>query len=76
MSDQVHLGDYSLEISGDEVVVRDENGTIVETVGLDDVDGPLTLPDGQRIDLAAAFADNEVLTFRRRLAPQTTIWDW
>ena len=30
MSDQVNVGDYSLEISGDEVVVRDESGAIVE----------------------------------------------
>jgi hypothetical protein len=59
VSDQVNVGDYSLEISGDEVVVRDESGAIVETVELDDVDGEFTLPDGQKVDLASIMADKE-----------------
>jgi len=65
VSDQVNVGDYSLEISGDEVVVRDETGAVVETVELDDVDGELTLPDGQKVDLASILADAGVENFQR-----------
>ena len=60
MSDQVTVGDYSLEISGDEVLVRDENGAVVEEVKLDDVQGELTLPDGKKVDLASLFADSGI----------------
>ncbi|HKP24445.1 MAG TPA: cadherin repeat domain-containing protein, partial [Dongiaceae bacterium] len=69
MSDQVNVGDYSLEISGDEVVVRDESGAIVETVELDDVDGELTLPDGQKVDLASILADAGVENFQTAAGP-------
>ncbi|WP_119303159.1 DUF4114 domain-containing protein [Dongia deserti] len=69
MSDQVNVGDYSLEISGDEVVVRDESGAIVETVDLDDVDGELTLPDGQKIDLASILADSDLENFQTAAGP-------
>ncbi len=69
MSDQVNVGDYSLEISGDEVVVRDESGTIVETVELDDVGSELTLPDGQKIDLASVFADSGIEAFQTAAGP-------
>ena len=69
MSDQVNVGDYSLEISGDEVVVRDESGAIVETVDLDDVDGELTLPDGQKVDLASLLADADVENFQTAAGP-------
>ena len=69
MSDQVNVGDYSLEISGDEVVVRDESGAIVETVELDDVNGELTLPDGQKVDLASILADAGVENFQTAAGP-------
>ena len=69
MSDQVSVGDYSLEISGDEVVVRDESGAIVETVDLDEVHGELTLPDGQKIDLATVFADSGIDAFQTAAGP-------
>lgn len=69
MSDQVTIGDYSLEISGDEVVVRDETGAIVETVELDDVQGELTLPDGQTVDLASILADAGLETFQTAAGP-------
>jgi hypothetical protein len=69
VSDQVNVGDYSLEISGDEVVVRDESGAIVETVELDDVDGELTLPDGQKVDLASILADAGVDNFQTAAGP-------
>ena len=69
MSDQVNVGDYSLEISGDEVVVRDESGAIVETVELDDVNGELTLPDGQKVDLASILADASVENFQTAAGP-------
>ena len=69
MSDQVNVGDYSLEISGDEVVVRDESGAIVETVELDDVDGELTLPDGQTVDLASILADAGLENFQTAAGP-------
>ena len=69
MSDQVNVGDYSLEISGDEVVVRDESGAIVETVELDDVDGELTLPDGQKVDLASILAGAGVENFQTAAGP-------
>jgi hypothetical protein len=69
VSDQVNVGDYSLEISGDEVVVRDESGAIVETVELDDVDGELTLPDGQKVDLASILADAGVENFQTAAGP-------
>ncbi|HJR22883.1 MAG TPA: cadherin repeat domain-containing protein, partial [Dongiaceae bacterium] len=69
MSDQVNVGDYSLEISGDEVVVRDESGAIVETVDLDDVDGELTLPDGQTVDLASILADAGIENFQTAAGP-------
>ena len=69
MSDQVNVGEYSLEISGDEVVVRDESGAIVETVELDDVDGELTLPDGQKVDLASVLADAGVENFQTAAGP-------
>jgi VCBS repeat-containing protein len=65
----VNVGDYSLEISGDEVVVRDESGAIVETVELDDVDGQLTLPDGQTVDLASLLADAGVENFQTAAGP-------
>ena len=64
MSDQVTIGDYSLEISGDEVVVRDETGAVVEELKLDDVEGELTLPDGKKVDLASILADGSVDTLR------------
>jgi hypothetical protein len=57
VSDQVNVGGYSLEISGDEVLVRDESGAIVEAVELDEINGELTLPDGEKIDLASVLAD-------------------
>ena len=69
MSDQVNVGDYSLEISGDEVVVRDESGTIVETVELTDLQGELKLPDGQQVDLAAVFANQGIETFQTAAGP-------
>jgi VCBS repeat-containing protein len=69
VSDQVNVGDYSLEISGDEVVVRDESGAIVETVELDDVNGELTLPDGQKVDLASILADAGVENFQTAAGP-------
>jgi VCBS repeat-containing protein len=69
VSDQVSIGDYRLEISGDEVVVRDESGAIVETVELDETRGELTLPDGQKIDLTAVFADAGIEAFETAAGP-------
>jgi len=69
VSDHVTIGDYSLEISGDEVLVRDENGAIVETVELDDIEGQLMLPDGQKIDLASVFAESGTDTFQTAAGP-------
>jgi len=69
VSDQVNVGDYSLEISGEEVVVRDESGTIVETVELSDLHGELKLPDGQQVDLAAVFANRGIETFQTAAGP-------
>ncbi len=69
MSDQVTVGEYSLEISGDEVLVRDESGAIVESVDLDEVDGEITLPDGQKIDLAAVLADKGIENFETAAGP-------
>jgi hypothetical protein len=69
VSDQVNVGDYSLEISGDEVVVRDESGAIVETVDLDELEGELTLPDGQKVDLASVLADSDVGAFQTAAGP-------
>jgi hypothetical protein len=64
VSDQVTIGDYSLEISGDEVLVRDGTGAIVEELKLDDVEGELTLPDGKKVDLASILADGSVDTLQ------------
>jgi hypothetical protein len=69
VSDQVNVGDYSLEISGDEVLVRDESGAIIDTVELDEIDGELTLPDGQKIDLASVLADNGIDAFQTAAGP-------
>ncbi|MGH6893213.1 MAG: hypothetical protein ACREEP_13235, partial [Dongiaceae bacterium] len=69
MSDQVTIGDYSLEISGDEVLVRDESGAIVESVDRDKIDGELTLPDGQRVDLALVLAGQGVDGFETGAGP-------
>jgi VCBS repeat-containing protein len=69
VSDQVTIGDYSLEISGDEIVVRDESGAIVETLDLDEIEGELTLPDGKKIDLAAILADNDLDAFQTAAGP-------
>ena len=57
MSDRLSLGNYSLEITDREVVVRDQRGTVLETVSLDSLSGNLTLPDGHQVDLAALPAD-------------------
>jgi hypothetical protein len=57
VSDHVNVGNYTLEISGDELLVRDESGAIVEAVELDEINGQLTLPDGQKIDVASVLAD-------------------
>jgi VCBS repeat-containing protein len=69
VSDQVNVGDYSLEISGGEVLVRDESGAIVETVDLDEVEGELTLPDGQIVDLASLFAEAALDPFQTAAGP-------
>ncbi|HET6619454.1 MAG TPA: cadherin domain-containing protein [Dongiaceae bacterium] len=69
MSDQVTIGDYRLEISGDEVLVRDETGAIVEELKLDDVEGELTLPDGKKIDLASILAGNDVAALQTAAGP-------
>jgi hypothetical protein len=69
VSDQVNVGDYSLEISGDEVLVRDENGAVVEEVKLDDVEGELTLPDGKKVDLASLFADSGIEALQTAAGP-------
>ncbi len=55
MPDQVSVGEYRLEISGEEVLVRDESGAVVDSVGLDEAESALTLPDGRTIDLASIF---------------------
>ena len=51
---------YNLEISGHELVVRDDRGAVIETVPLDGVDGEFRLPNGQQVDLASLFLSNEV----------------
>ena len=57
MSDRLSLGNYSLEITDREVVVRDQRGNILETVRLDALNGNLMLPDGHQVDVAALLAD-------------------
>jgi hypothetical protein len=69
VSDQVTIGDYSLEIDGDEVLVRDENGAVVEELKLDDLEGELTLPDGKKVDLASILADNSVTALQTAAGP-------
>jgi hypothetical protein len=69
VSDEVNIGEYRLEISGDEVLVRDESGAIVDTVELDEVEGELTLPDGQTVDLASVFSAADLDAFQTAAGP-------
>jgi VCBS repeat-containing protein len=59
LSERHSVGAYDLELNDHELVVRDHDGTIVETVKIDNFDGILSLPNGQRVDLASMLLDKE-----------------
>ena len=59
MARSVSIGDYRLEVGDREVVVRDDQGSILDTIDLESMQGELTLPNGRHIDLAALLADRQ-----------------
>jgi hypothetical protein len=71
MSDRLSVGDFSLEITDSEVIVRDQSGAVVQTVDLESLDGALALPDGRTVDVAALLAesDGDVSDFETAAGP-------
>jgi len=59
VSERHSVGNYDLEVSGHELVVRDHSGAVIETIDLGDVAGAFSLPDGQQVDLASLILSEE-----------------
>jgi hypothetical protein len=60
VSERHSVGNYDLEISDHELVVRDAHGDVVETVDLEKIDGEFQLPNGQQVDLASLLLNRQI----------------
>jgi VCBS repeat-containing protein len=51
---------YDFEVRGHDLVIRDAQGAVVETVNLETIDGEFQLPNGQQVDLASLLLNKKV----------------
>jgi hypothetical protein len=64
MSHQFKIGEFSIEVDGSNVIVRDGAGWIVENVDISESGGLFRLPNGDLIDMADLMADGRLAEFQ------------
>lgn len=69
MSERLSVGTYSIELTDQGLVVRDQHGAVLQAADLGSLDGGLVLPDGRRVDLAALLADGDLAEFQTAAGP-------
>jgi hypothetical protein len=63
MAQQIEIGEFTLEIDGDKLIVRDAAGWIVETANIAETDGALRLPNGEVLNLAEILPESDFAGF-------------